>query len=322
MKSILCAGEALYDFISTSVGAGLVGSTLFERRAGGSPLNTAVGIARLGLPTALLVKVGTDEFGVALHNLMLAEHLDPRYIVLGKGNNTTLAMAATNKTGEAEFRFYRDNAADVSLTIQEVPEISPEEISLFHFGSISLVDEPAASTYVKVFRFLKKAGVLTSLDPNIRPLYVDGKEDYIKLIRSLLNRVDILKMSHDDLKWFTGKDTVEEGVSELPYNRAGVLIITEGADGAQAIWRKEIIRVHGFPVTVAETTGCGDSFMAGFIVKFMETTNGDLKQITPEILRNSIRYANACAAIVATRFGAVTSMPKPQEVSDFMKKRA
>jgi fructokinase len=133
MKNILCAGETLCEFISASVGAGLAGSTLFERRAGGSPFNTAIGIARLGLPTALLVKVGTDEFGVALHKLMLAEHLDPRFIIEGEGNNTTLAMAAISKTGDPEFRFYRDNAADVSLTIQEVPEISPEEISLFHF---------------------------------------------------------------------------------------------------------------------------------------------------------------------------------------------
>ncbi|MCL1940882.1 MAG: carbohydrate kinase, partial [Synergistaceae bacterium] len=216
MKSILCAGEALCDFISTSVGAGLAGSTLFEKRAGGSPFNTAVGIARLGLPVALLAKVGTDEFGTALHNLMLAENLDPRFIVVGEGNNTTLAMAGLSKTGEPEFRFYRDNAADVSLTMQEVPAISPEEISLFHFGSISLVEEPAASTYVKIFRLLKKEGVLTSLDPNIRPLYANGKESYLKLIRSLLNKVDILKMSRDDLKWLTGKDTVEDGIPELP----------------------------------------------------------------------------------------------------------
>jgi len=322
MKSILCAGEALYDFISTSVGAGLAGSALFEKRAGGSPFNVAVGISRLGLPAALLVKVGTDEFGAALHNLMIAENLDPRFIVLGKNNNTTLAMTAINKAGNPEFRFYRDNAADISLTMQEVPIISPEEISLFHFGSISLVEEPAASTYVKVFRSLKKDGVLTSLDPNIRPLYAEGKESYIKLIRTLLNKVDILKMSNDDLRWLTGKDTVEKGISALPYNKAGILIITEGANGAQALWRDEVIRAHGFPVTVADTAGCGDSFMAGFLARFMILTEGDFKSITPEILRDSIRYANACAAIVATRFGAASSMPKPQEVSDFMLKRA
>lgn len=321
MKTVLCAGEVLYDFISTTVGAGLAGSTLFEKKPGGSPFNIAVGMARLGLPTAFLVKVGADEFGNALQKLMLSENISPKFIVTGTGQNTTLAMAALDKAGKPEFRFYRDHAADVSLTPDEVNEISPEEIGLFQFGSIALVDEPAATTYMETFKTVKKLGITTSLDPNIRPLYVDGNEAYAKRIRSLLDKVDILKMSDDDLFWLSGKRSIDEAVNELPLNKSGVVVITEGAHGATAFYKKERFRLAGFPVTVAETTGCGDSFMAGFIAKFMSATSGNIEELTPDIIKDSMRYANACAAIVATRFGAANSMPKPREVTEFLSKR-
>lgn len=321
MKTVLCAGEILYDFISTTVGAGLAGSSLFEKKPGGSPFNIAVGTARLGLPTAFLVKLGTDEFGQALRKLVLSENISPKFMVEGAGQNTTLAMAALDKAGVPEFRFYRDNAADVSLEAEEIPEISPDEIGLFQFGSISLATEPAATAYLKTFRNVKKLGITTSLDPNIRPNLVNGNEGYAKRIRSILGKVDILKMSDADLFWLTGKNTLDDAIDVLPRNKSGILVVTEGSHGATGFIKKERIRVAGYPVTVAETTGCGDSFMAGFIAKFMTLTEGDVKALTPELLKECMRYANACAAIVATRFGAANSMPKPREVAEFLTKR-
>lgn len=321
MKTVLCAGEILYDFISTNMGAGLAGSTLFDKKPGGSPFNVAVGVARLGVPTAFLVKIGTDEFGLALRKLVLSENISPKFLLEGVGQNTTLAMAALDKAGIPEFRFYRDNAADISLETEEIPEITAEEIGLFQFGSISLVAEPAATTYLKAFRTVKKLGITTCLDPNIRPKYMEGNESYVKRIRAILDKVDILKMSDADLFWLTGKKTMEEALEALPRNKAGVLIVTEGSQGATALYRKDTFRVAGYPVTVAETTGCGDSFMAGFISKFMNLTEGDIKNLTLDSLRDCVRYANACAAIVATRFGAANSMPKPREVTEFLSKR-
>lgn len=322
MKTILCAGEVLYDFISTSAGAGLAGSTLFEKRPGGSPFNITVGIARLGMPVSFLVKIGTDEFGKALNGLILAEKVDPRFIVRGSGMNTTLAMAALDKSGKPEFHFYRDNAAEISLTEDELPHISPSEICLYQFGSISLADEPASTTYLKVFSDMKEAGVITSFDPNIRPLYVDDKPHYKELVLSLLPKVDILKLSDDDLSWLSGKETIEEGLASLPLNASGIVVVTEGASGARALFNGNSIHVGGFSVTVAETTGCGDSFMAGFIFNLLTHTEGDLSRLNHNMLKECLRFANACAAIVATRFGAANSMPQLHEVTEFLAKRA
>lgn len=300
---------------------GLGKSETFEKRPGGSPFNVAVGLARLGQKTGFLVKIGTDEFGQELKEILLQEGLDPHYLIEGAGQNTTLAMVALDLSGKPEFRFYRDNAADISLTWDELPAIDPEQVALYHFGSVSLVEPPASETYIRLFKTMKQGGVLTVLDPNVRPLCLKDKEDFMSRLWECISEVDVLKLSDDDLSWITGKSDIRQGVKALPMNLQGLVIVTLGADGAYGFWQGEEIHVDGFKVNVLETTGCGDAFLAGLIFNLVPFAKS-LVLLDALALKEAMCFANACAAIVATRYGAANSMPRLAEVLGFLRKHS
>ena len=167
---------------------------------------------------------------------------------------------------------------------------------------------------------MKRHGVVTVLDPNIRPLYLKDKPDFKPRLLKWISEADILKASDDDLAWITGETDVGQALQKLPYNKNGLVVITEGAKGARALWREEVA-VAGFKVEVAETTGCGDAFMAGMMHGLTPFAD-DLAQLDIPALREILRFANACAAIVATRRGAANSMPRLEEVEAFLRSRS
>jgi fructokinase len=318
-KRIICTGEILYDFISVAKGTGLGGASQFLKKPGGSPFNIAIGLSRLGMDVAFLVKIGDDEFGASLREFLSSEGVDISCVVDGTGHNTTLAMAAINERGKPEFRFYRDNAADISLTADELPTIAPNGTSAFSFGSIALADNPVGGAILSLFEKMRAGDIMTVLDPNTRPLYVDNRPIYRERIKYLIPLVDVLKLSDDDLAWLTGSRDVEEGLSKLGGNPAGLVIVTEGPRGARALWRGETVQVPCPDVEVAGTTGCGDSFIAGVLSKLAPLGRSGLAGMSPGFLKDTISFANACASIVSTRYGAANSMPRPQEVDEFMK---
>ena len=320
-KRVICAGEILYDFISIAKGTGLAGASQFLKKPGGSPFNIAIGLARLMTDVAFLVKIGDDGFGDGLKDFLSSEKVDMSCVVNGAGHNTTLAMAAVNENGKPEFQFYRENSADISLTVDELPPISPRETSAFSFGSIALADNPVGDTILHVFEKMRASGVLTVLDPNVRPLYIEDKPIYKKRVNYLIPLVDVLKLSDDDLIILTDSRNVEEGLAKLEINPAGLVIVTEGAKGARALWRGETVRVQCPGVEVAETTGCGDSFIAGVLSKLAPLGRSGFADISVKFLKNTLEFANACASIVATRYGAANAMPYPREVDEFMQER-
>jgi fructokinase len=315
---VICTGDILYDFISTTPG-GLAESSRFEKKPGGSPFNVAIGLVRLGVPTGFLVKLGDDEFGGALRDFLAREGVDPAYLVDGAGHNTTLAMAAVDADGKPEFRFYRENAADISLSIDELPPIDTKNVSVFQLGSICLADNPAGEAQMSVFEAMRSGGVLTMLDPNVRPLYVERRPIFRERVDYLSDKADVLKMSDDDLFWLSGQRSIDEGLRRLKLNPSGLVIVTRGGDGARAIWRGETIDIPGRKVTVAETTGCGDSFNAGIISKLAPLGKKGFDAMTKDQLTEALTWANACAAIVATRRGAASSMPRAAEVEEFLR---
>ena len=317
-KRVICSGEILYDFISTAKGTGLAGASQFLKKPGGSPFNIAVGLARLGTDVSFLVKIGDDGFGAGLREFLSSENVDMSCVVDGAGHNTTLAMAAVDESGKPEFQFYRENTADISLTTGELPPISPEETSAFSFGSIALADNPVGDTILHVFEKMRTNGVLTVLDPNVRPLYVGNRPIFKKRMDYLIPIVDILKLSDDDLAYLTESGSVEEGLAKLEANHSGLVIVTEGPRGARALWKGETVRVQCPVVEVAETTGCGDSFVAGVLSMLAPLGRSGFADISAKFLKNTIEFANACASIVATRYGAANAMPTRREVDEFM----
>ncbi len=312
MKKVLCAGEALFDFISLDkVKVGF--SKSFEKRVGGSPLNVAIGIARLGFKVSYLTKLSNDSFGEAIFEFLSSEGIDMDLVKFDPKAKTTLAFVSVDERGIPEYEFYRDGMADTLLQMQDIDKIQPHGYDLLHFGSIAMSSYPVANTLWELFKRFK-GRTLISFDPNIRPQLVEDMKSYIDILEEILRGADIVKMSVEDMKWL-GWESLEDFVRRFKREQK-VTILTKGKMGSEAIFNGEKIFQRAYNAgRVVDTTGCGDAFMAAFVVEFLR--NG----WNMESLKRSLDFASAAAALVSTRKGAAPSMPTLTEVKSFLEKR-
>ncbi len=317
LKPILCGGEILLDFISKEVGKGLDHSILFEKRPGGSIFNVVVGLRRLGVPVSFLTKVGGDEFGHGLMDIIREEKINTECLKRDVNLKTTLAFVAVNNEGKPEFRFYRENAADTMLTISEIRDINPRNYSMYHFGSISLLEKPASDAYLEVLNMFCREKVITSFDPNIRPSLIKDKKKFLNMFFRISQIVDILKMSDDDLRYIVGLMDVKEGLKKIPNKNNSLILVTLGKNGVISYYKGQFTHVPAFnKIRVKETTGCGDAFMAAIIYKLLNC-NG-FPVLSTSKLTDILTFANGVATIVGTRYGASNSMPRVSEVKKFI----
>jgi fructokinase len=313
---VLVGGEALFDFISTTVGAGLGRSTSFDKRAGGSPFNIAVGIRRLGVPTSYVAKLGVDQFGDALAAFLQSESVGLSNVIREEGTKTTLAFVAVDKEAKPEFRFYRDHAADISLRSEELNRVEPDLYSIFHCGGI-------ASAYAALADRFAAQNIPVSLDPTVRRSLISDADRYLSLLRGIASKVSILKVSDEELQFMTGTDDFDSAVKKLPMKKGALVFVTLGKAGS-SVYRdgNKLAETPGYPVKVVETTGCGDSFMAATLSQLAGNSVAQLAEVEPEKLEAVMRFSNAAAAIVATRVGAAEANPTRSEVETFLAERS
>jgi len=159
--------------------------------------------------------------------------------------------------------------------------------------------------------------VITSFDPNIRPSLIKNRKSYLDMFYKISETVDVLKMSDDDLEYITGSKEVEEILRKILGKANRLTFVTLGKNGAVGYYKGQFVQVPAFnKIRVKETTGCGDSFMAAIIFRLLNS--GDLATISQLELIDILTFANAAAAITATRYGASTSMPTLSEVKQFI----
>ena len=317
LKPVLCGGEILLDFISKETGKGLDHSVLFEKRPGGSIFNVVVGLRRLGVSVSFLTKVGGDEFGHGLMDIVRKEKINTECLKRDTDLKTTLVFVAVNKEGKPKFRFYRENAADTMLTVSEVRDINPRDYSMYHFGSISLLEKPASDAYLEVLNMFCREKVITSFDPNIRPSLIKDKKKFLNMFFRISEIVDILKMSDDDLGYITGLTDVKKGLRKIPSKANSLIMVTLGKNGVLSYYKGQFTHVPTFDqVRVKETTGCGDAFMAAIIYRLLNCDSFPV--LSTSKLTDILTFANGVATIVGTRYGASNSMPRLQEAEEFI----
>jgi fructokinase len=319
LAPVLVGGEALLDFISTEIGSGLGGSRTFEKWAGGSPFNIAIGVQRLGVPVAFVGKFGVDQFGDGLVDFLKNESIDVTQVVREQGTKTTLVFIAVDKESKPDFSFYRDNAADISLRADELTKVQPDAFSMCHCGGIVLAAEPSASAYALLAdRFVEKQ-IPVSLDPTIRKSLISDPDRYLSFLRKFIEKVTILKVSDEELQFLSGTTDFDEGVKALPSKEGALVFVTLGRAGA-SVYRDGVKLAHapGFAVKAVETTGCGDCFMSAVLARLAGKSIANLAVIGSDELVSLMHFANAAAAIVATRVGAAEANPTRQEVEQFL----
>ncbi|KAG6548506.1 hypothetical protein Mapa_009994 [Marchantia paleacea] len=308
LEMVVCFGEMLIDFVPTVGGLSLANAPAFKKAPGGAPANVAVGIARLGGNSAFMGKVGDDEFGYMLVNILKENRVESRGVRFDPGARTALAFVTLREDGEREFMFYRNPSADMLLDVPELDVELIQQATILHYGSISLIAEPCRSAHLKAMEIARKAGVLLSYDPNLRLPLWSSAEAAREGIRSIWDQADIIKISEEEITFLTegGDPYSDEAAMSLWHPNLKLLLVTEGADGCRYYTKDHSGRVDGLKVVPVDTTGAGDAFVGGLLTALVR----DLNLFEDETkLREALKFANACGAITTTERGAIPALP-------------
>ncbi|KAK9091646.1 hypothetical protein Sjap_024823 [Stephania japonica] len=316
---VVCFGEMLIDFVPTVSGLSLADAPAFKKAPGGAPANVAVGIARLGGSSAFIGKVGEDEFGYMLADILKENNVNNDGMRFDPGARTALAFVTLRADGEREFMFYRNPSADMLLTESELDLDIITKAKIFHYGSISLITEPCKSSHIAAAKAAKDAGVLLSYDPNLRLPLWPSADSAREGILSIWETADIIKISEEEISFLTkGKDPYDDAVvRKLLHPNLKLLLVTEGPNGCRYYSKDFSGRVHGLKVDVVDTTGAGDAFVAGILSQLAV----DISLLQDETrLREALRFANACGALTVMERGAIPALPSKEDVLDALLK--
>lgn len=300
---IICCGEALIDFIAMPDRLSL------RPCPGGSILNIAVGLGRLQVPVSFLSRLSTDMFGDLLASHLKKNNVSLAYCPRVDGQTTLAFVSLPKETAlEPQFAFYANGAVDRCLTIDDLPKQFEEEVAALHFGSISLVLEPGATTLETLMKRESRSRILT-LDPNVRPALISDKEAYRQRFLKWISLVDILRLSAADLDFLYPHQEIETLLPQWFGGGLSLVILTRGAEGVSGYTANETeIVVPAQKVLVKDTVGAGDSFFSAALAWLYDhrqlTRRSALDQITREELTACLIFASKAAAINCTREGA------------------
>ncbi len=307
---VVCMGELLIDFVANESGVTVGEASGFEKKPGGAPANVAVAVARLGVPAGFMGQVGDDPFGHYLADVLKDEGVDVRGLTFSTEARTMLAFVALAAAGERSFNFYRHPSADMLMTPDTIRLDALDDATAFHFGSITMISEPAKSATLAAAESAVERGLLVSYDPNLRRALWPSDEAAREGMLAGFTYADVVKVSDEELE-FLGGD-----IDALMNERTKLLVVTRGADGATAyVPGAEPLAVEGYAVEPVDTTGAGDSFVAGLLVGLLENPNATQN---PETLRKIIAFANATGALATTGRGAIPSLPTREEAESLI----
>lgn len=308
---VIALGELLIDF--TSSGISEQGNPLFEANPGGAPCNVLAMLNKFGHKTAFIGKVGDDIFGNRLKKVLEEISIDTSNMLMDKDVRTTLAFVQNDESGDRSFSFYRNPGADMMLRADEVSEEAIKAAKVFHFGTLSMTHDTVREATKKALDIAKENGLLISFDPNLRESLWDTLENAHKQVAYGLQYCDVLKISDNEIQWFTGEEDYDKGIQILQETyHIPLILLSMGKDGSRAYYGDKCVEVAGFiRKNTIETTGAGDTFFGSCLHFVLEKGLDDLQE---EDLRQMLTFANAAASIITTRKGALKVMPEREEV--------
>ena len=305
---IISCGEALIDMLPRTSGAG---EACFAPYPGGAVFNTAIALGRLGTKSAFFSGLSTDMFGQLLADTLAASKVDVS-LCARSGRPTTVAFVKL-VDGHATYAFYDENTAGRMLSPSDLPALPAAADALF-FGGISLVNDPAASTY-EALQKEAAATRVTMIDPNFRAAFVDAQDAlspgthdrYMARVDRMMTTADIVKLADEEITKIFGATDHAAFARSLLAKGPKVILITEGAKGARAITATQDRFVAARPVTVADTVGAGDTFNAGVLTALSQAnllSKSALADISADALDAALTLGTRAAAMTVSRPGA------------------
>lgn len=315
-KDVVAIGELLIDFTENGISG--QGNPVLEANPGGAPCNVLSMLKRLGHEVAFIGKVGNDMFGVQLEEALKEVGIGTEGLLKDENIHTTLAFVHTFPDGDRDFFFYRN--ADAMLLEDEINEELIRNCRMMHFGSLSMTHDNCAGATKKAIKIARSCGAVISFDPNLRePLWttLDKAKEQIDYGMA---QCDILKISDNEIVWFTGETDYDKAAAVLAkeYN-IPLITVSLGRDGSRAYYKGKKAEAAPFlQKNTIETTGAGDTFCASVLHYILENGLDDLSE---EQLKEMLTFANAAASIVTTRKGALRVMPTKEEVAKLIQQR-
>lgn len=312
----LAFGELLIDF--TQNGISSQGNGMFEANPGGAPCNVLAMLNRLGHKTAFMGKVGDDIFGQLLKHTLEELAIDTSAMKLDCETRTTLAFVANDESGDRNFSFYRNPGADMMFTPEEVQEEVIKSARMFHFGTLSMTHELVREATKKALKIAKKEGMLISFDPNLRENLWTSLNLAKEQTAYGLQYCDVLKISDNELCWFTGETDYDKGILLLQEKyQIPLILLSLGKEGSRAYYKNIRVEAPAFlQEKTIDTTGAGDTFFGSCLHFVLEK---GLQNLTENDLQEMLNFANAAASIITTRRGALKVMPTLEEVQVLQK---
>ncbi len=311
---VTALGELLIDF--TPAGTSPAGNPLYERNPGGAPANVVSAVARLGGSSALISKVGQDEFGRYLRKVLLDRGVDCRALHDTDQAATTMAFVDLKENGECAFTFARKPGADLLLRPDEIDVPLLDQSRVFHFGTLSMTSGPARNATVEAAALAKNCGCIISFDPNYRPaLWKDEETAKVMMFRGL-EYADLLKLSYSEMQLLTGCDDLQEGTAALAASNLKLIVVTLGPEGCFYRLGSIMGKIPTYQVNPVDTTGAGDAFWGAVLYQI---TRGSLDPaaLSREQIEGILDFANAAGAFVTTRRGGIPAQPTLEELTAF-----
>lgn len=311
MYDITALGELLIDF--TPCGISEAGMKIFEQNPGGAPANVLVAAGNFGAKTAFIGKVGKDIHGEFLKETLEKYNIETKGLIMDEKVFTTLAFVSLNEKGERTFSFARKPGADTCLTKEEVNLELIKKSKIFHFGSLSLTNNPSKEALLYALKKAKEMKKIISYDPNYRPLLWENRDIAVKEMRDVVKYADIIKISDEETELLTGYKEPEKAALKLIEQGVSLVFITLGSEGSFLKTKDFQIRVKSKKCNVVDTTGAGDAFWGAILYK-LSTRKNDVLQLTEKEGAEYLEFANIAAGICVEKRGAIPAMPSLEDV--------
>lgn len=312
MYDVTAIGELLIDF--TPLGPSAQGRPVFEQNPGGAPANVLAALSQLGRTTALISKVGKDPFGISLRHTLEQAGIETQGLLMSDTYLTTLAFVHLDQQGDRSFSFYRQSGADVMLEASEIAFNLIDDCRVFHFGSVSMTDDPTRQATLAAVHYAYDRKKLISFDPNLRPMLWHSLTEARRLILSILPQVDCLKVSDEELFFLTETTDLRNGTEQLISEfDLQLVLVTQGRKGAYGRTPRVEGHHRAYDVPTIDTTGAGDAF-TGSVLHDLLRVECDPAQLSETELMDLLARANAAGSLATTRKGAIPAMPSSQEI--------
>ncbi|AIY06599.1 fructokinase [Planococcus sp. PAMC 21323] len=305
-KYVLTYGDAFVDYIAADTT-----NKSFNRHLGGATVNVAAGISRLGVPSSFVTITGEDETSTFVRNELLSEGVDLTHAIMIPEKRVSGVYIHLTPEFDRVFASYVNETPDLQVTGVQLSTESFEQACAFHFCSGTLFHPEARATTQKAIELAKEHRVICSYDVNIRPLRWESEEYCRETVMKFLPVADIIKLTTEELAFLMKTESLEEGIERLSGNAIPLVFVTDGENGTYAVFQGQTIHVPVVPVQPVDTTGAGDAFMAGILrhvyLYGLPTTQQEVMECA--------NFGNQMGALCATKAGALTAMPRIEELN-------